>query len=108
MVQPHQLAVDIVWDPDPPGATYDAVFASYADESSLGVSTGVDGLAIVPPVYSQPARTAIPNGGHIYKAATRLEVGGAFDAATTTSRLTVTVAGIHSDVLRHLDLLRVE
>lgn len=35
-------------------------------------------------------------------------VGGAFDAATTTSRLTVTVAAIHSDVLRHLDLMRIE
>jgi len=35
-------------------------------------------------------------------------VGGAFDAATTTSRLTMTVAGIHSDVLRHLDVMRLE
>ena len=35
-------------------------------------------------------------------------VGGAFDAATTTSRLTITVAGIHSDVLRHLDIMRLE
>ena len=41
-------------------------------------------------------------------AAFREVVGGAFDAATTTSRLTITVAGIHSDVLRHLDMMRLE
>ncbi|MGE5103316.1 MAG: sensor histidine kinase [Betaproteobacteria bacterium] len=41
-------------------------------------------------------------------AAFREVVGGAFDAATTTSRLTITVAGIHSDVLRHLDVMRLE
>lgn len=85
MGQPHQLAVDIVWDPDPPGATYDATFASYADESSLAVATGVEGLATVPAVYSQPPRAAIPNGGNIYKAATRLEAGAAFDAAELES-----------------------
>jgi signal transduction histidine kinase/ActR/RegA family two-component response regulator len=32
-------------------------------------------------------------------------VGSSFDAATTTSRMSLAVAGIHSDVLRHLDLL---
>jgi len=32
-------------------------------------------------------------------------VGGAFDAATTTSRLSLTVAGIHSDIIRHVNLL---
>jgi len=31
-------------------------------------------------------------------------VGGAFDAATATSRMSLTVAGIHSDIIRHLDL----
>jgi len=41
-------------------------------------------------------------------AAFRDVVGGAFDAATTTSRLTQTVSGIHSDVLRHLDVMRLE
>ena len=41
-------------------------------------------------------------------AAFREVVGGAFDAATTTSRLSLTVSGIHSDVLRHLDVMRLE
>jgi len=31
-------------------------------------------------------------------------VGGAFDAANATSRMSLTVAGIHSDIIRHLDL----
>jgi HAMP domain-containing protein len=33
-------------------------------------------------------------------------VGGAFDAATTTSRVSLAMAGIHSDVIRHIDLVR--
>ena len=41
-------------------------------------------------------------------AAFREVVGGAFDAATTTSRLTIAVSTIHSDVLRHLDVMRLE
>ncbi|HMC16130.1 MAG TPA: ATP-binding protein, partial [Albitalea sp.] len=32
-------------------------------------------------------------------------VGGAFDAATTTSRLSLTIAGVHSDIIRHVALL---
>ena len=32
-------------------------------------------------------------------------VGGAFDAATTTSRLSLTVASVHSDIIRHVNLL---
>jgi signal transduction histidine kinase/ActR/RegA family two-component response regulator len=32
-------------------------------------------------------------------------VGGAFDAATTTSRISLTVASIHSDLVRHVSLL---
>jgi signal transduction histidine kinase/ActR/RegA family two-component response regulator len=32
-------------------------------------------------------------------------VGGAFDAATATSRMSLTVASIHSDIIRHLDLI---
>ncbi|GEM_PF-4745574 len=32
-------------------------------------------------------------------------VGGAFDAATTTSRLALTIAGVHSDIIRHVNLL---
>ncbi|HEY2929748.1 ATP-binding protein [Piscinibacter sp.] len=32
-------------------------------------------------------------------------VGGAFDAATTTSRISLTVASIHSDLVRHVNLL---
>ncbi|MED5621282.1 ATP-binding protein [Ideonella sp. BN130291] len=31
-------------------------------------------------------------------------VGGAFDTATTTSRMSLAVAAIHSDVVRHIDL----
>ena len=38
-------------------------------------------------------------------AAFREVVGGAFDAATTTSRMSLTVAGIHSDIIRHINLL---
>jgi len=38
-------------------------------------------------------------------AAFRDVVGGAFDTATTTSRASLAVAAIHSDVLRHIDLL---
>src|SRR5437867_4948313 len=38
-------------------------------------------------------------------AAFREVVGGAFDTATTTSRASLAVAAIHSDVLRHIDLL---
>jgi signal transduction histidine kinase/CheY-like chemotaxis protein len=32
-------------------------------------------------------------------------VGGSFDAATTTSRLALNVSGIHSDIIRHLNVL---
>src|SRR5438105_1412430 len=32
-------------------------------------------------------------------------VVGAFDAATTTSRLSLTIAGVHSDIIRHVALL---
>ena len=32
-------------------------------------------------------------------------VGGAFDAATTTSRISLTVASIHSDMVRHISLM---
>jgi len=35
-------------------------------------------------------------------------VGESFDSATTTSRLSLKVAGIHSDVIRQIDLLRLE
>lgn len=76
---PYELATDIVYDPDAPAALYDSSFASYADESSLGVQAGNDGLATVPAVYVQQPKTAVPNGGDIYKAATRLAVGGPAD-----------------------------
>jgi hypothetical protein len=82
---PYQLSADVVFDPDPPAATYDASFASYSEESALAVGVGADGLATVPAVYVQPPRSAIANGGHVYKAATRLEAGGAFDAAELES-----------------------
>jgi hypothetical protein len=79
---PYQLSVDIVYDPDAPAAVYDSAFASYADERSLSVAVGADGiLATVPAIYEEGDRTAIPNGGHIYKAATRLSASGALDAA---------------------------
>lgn len=78
---PHQLDLDVVYDPDAPMAVYDAAFESYADERSLTVATGADGLAAVPAAYVSGAREAIPNGGHIYKAATRLAAGGPLDAA---------------------------
>src|SRR2546423_303540 len=32
-------------------------------------------------------------------------VGAAFDAATTTSRMSLAVASIHSDIIRHLDVI---
>ena len=32
-------------------------------------------------------------------------VGSAFDSANTTSRISLTVAGIHSDIVRHVALL---
>ena len=32
-------------------------------------------------------------------------VGGAFDAATATSRMALAVASIHSDIIRHLDVI---
>ena len=35
-------------------------------------------------------------------------VGGAFDAATTTSRVSLTMAGIHSDIIRHINLLETQ
>lgn len=78
---PYQLSTDIVYDPDPPAATYDSAFASYADETGLAVGVSADGLAIVPASYIEPARTAIANGGDIHKTATRLSGGGAMDAA---------------------------
>jgi hypothetical protein len=82
---PHQLELDVTFDPDRPQAAYDSAFASYADERSATVATGVDGLAIVPATYLPAERTAVPNGGEFHKAATRLAAGGPLDAAELES-----------------------
>jgi hypothetical protein len=78
---PHQITLDVMFDPDPPSATYDAAFASCFDERGMAVASGADGLARLPAAYSVGARTGVPNGGHIYKAATRLAPEAPPDAA---------------------------
>jgi hypothetical protein len=78
---PHELVLDVVHDPDAPTATYDTAFASYADERTMTVATGPDGFARVPAEYTLGPRTTVPNGGPIYKAATRIAAGAPLDAA---------------------------
>lgn len=82
---PYQLDLDITFDPDPPLAVLDGSFASYADDRGTTVAAGPDGLARVPAAYATGPRVGIPNGGEIYKAATRLGAGGPLDAAELES-----------------------
>ena len=77
---PYQLVIDAVRDPDPPTAIYDSAFASYYDERGMTVAQGPSLFAIVPAAYSASPKVALPNGGHVYKAATRLSAGGPPDA----------------------------
>ena len=80
LAPPYQLVLDVIYDPDPPTAIYDSAFASYYDERGMTVATGSGVLAVVPAIYSTTPRTALGNGGQIYKAATRLSAGSPPDA----------------------------
>lgn len=79
MNAPYQLTQDIVFNPTPPSITYDATYGSYSDERSLTLEVDANGVAKMPAAYSIGPRLAIPLGGHIYKASTRLS-GGAMTA----------------------------
>lgn len=82
---PYEIALDVVYDPDPPTAIYDSAFASCYDERAMTVAKGPGLFAAVPASYSVAARTALPNGAHVYKAATRLSAGGVPDAGELES-----------------------
>jgi len=72
----YELTLDILYDAAPPVVSYDDAFASYADERGMSVAADANGRAVVPASYilAHP-RAAIPLGGDIYKAATRLSAG---------------------------------
>ncbi len=80
LAAPYRLVIDAVRDPDPPTAIYDSAFASYYDERGMTIAQGPSLFAIVPAVYSTAPKVALPNGGQVYKAATRLSAGGPPDA----------------------------
>jgi hypothetical protein len=80
-VEGHQLTADVMYDPNPPAVTYDSEFAAYADERGMAVAADANGMAVVPARYQMAhPRAAIPRGGDIFKAATRL-AGGAVNAS---------------------------
>jgi hypothetical protein len=81
----RQLTLEVLYDPTPPTVTYDAEFASYADERGMTVGLDANGRAVVPARYSltQP-KSPIVRNGEIWKAATRLS-GGALEIAELES-----------------------
>ena len=80
MDSPYQITQTIIYDPTPPSVRYDASYGSYSDERTLQVLVDANGVARVPAAYSIGPRLAIPLGGDIYKASSRLS-GGAMTAS---------------------------
>jgi hypothetical protein len=72
---PYQLTRDILFDTTPPAPQYDTNFASYYDERGVAVSPQV------PLTYTTGPKTAVAQGGHFYKVATRLSAGPQASAA---------------------------
>ena len=89
MEAPYQLVQEVIYDPTPPSVTYDASFASYADERALQVAVDGNGIAVVPAAYSTLPKAGVMPGGGIYKAWSRLSAEGEMTASeleTTNTR----------------------
>jgi len=69
---PYQITADVDYAPTPPSLSYDASFASYADERTVELAVDGNGIAKVPPEYLVGQKLSIPPGGDIYKSSSRL------------------------------------